>query len=232
MQFSFASAVPDVGQVLVFCKEKLLNSYEVVKSLIERNDAIRMNIPTLFLPMMRPQLIKMENAFMAGFATITWTSMKIPQFCEEVTNVLDYIEMFVKEVRDMKEARIDEVLETLSTTCLVYLPPDAISPSDFLEQNIKHRNKLGLCSACKYPIFILKLFISAKEIELKSSTIESCVTELINKFLSVIDQPELQKDKYDWLDPAKAIRPIGSTSRLLMSGDAGNFLQASSQLLL
>lgn len=137
------SAVPDVGQVLVFCKEKLLNSYEIIKALIERNDLIRMNIPPLFLPMMRPQLIKMENAFMPGFSTITWTSMKIPEFCEDVTKVLDYIEMFVKEVRDMKEARVDEVLDALSDTCLVYMPLDAIKPSEFLELNIEHRKKLG-----------------------------------------------------------------------------------------
>ncbi|CAG9816206.1 unnamed protein product [Phaedon cochleariae] len=194
--------VPDVGQVLVFCKDKLLNSYEVVRALITRNDTIRMNIPSLFLPMMRPQLIKMENSFMPGFSTITWTSMRIPEFCEEVTNVLDYIEMFVKEVRDMKEARIDEVLESLSTTPLVYLPPDAISPSELLNENIEHRIQI------------------AKEIDLKSSTVERCVIELINKFLSVIDQPELQKNKFKWMDPEKALKPIGSTSRLLMSGDA------------
>lgn len=224
----FVQAVPDVGQVLVFCKEKLVKSYEVVKALIERNDAIRVNIPTLFLPMMRPQLIKMENAFMPGFSTITWTSMKIAEFCEDVTNVLNYIEMFVKEVRDMKEARIDEVLDTLSTTTLVYLPPDAILPSEFLSLNEDHRIKIGMkLYLCNYADVIWVTLISAKEIELKSSTIENCVIELINKFLSVIDQPELQENKYNWLDPVKAVKPIGSTSRLLMSADAGNVIKLS-----
>lgn len=59
---------------------------------------------------------------------------------------------------------------------------------------------------------------------MKSSTIENCVIELINKFLSVIDEPELQENKYKWLDPSKAIKPISSTSRLLMSEDAGTFI--------
>lgn len=40
----------------------------------------------------------MENAFMPGLSSITWTSMKIPEFCENVTETLNYIEMFVKEV--------------------------------------------------------------------------------------------------------------------------------------
>ncbi|KAJ8960348.1 hypothetical protein NQ317_010573 [Molorchus minor] len=177
IQINGGIAVPDVGQVLVFCKEKLLNSYEVIKSLITRNDSIRTSIPSLFLPLMRTQLIKMENVFMPGFSTITWTSMKIPEFCQDVTNVLDYIETFAKEVRDMKEARIDEVLENLAnTTSVVYLPIDAICPSDFLEENIKYRLQIG-----------------------------------------IIDQPDLQENKYNWLDPEKAVKPIGSTSKLLSS---------------
>lgn len=45
--------------------------------------------------------------------------------------------------------------------------------------------------------------------------------DLINKFLSVIDHPELQKNKYNWLVAEKVLKPIGSSSKLLMSGDAG-----------
>ncbi|XP_030752815.1 dynein heavy chain 8, axonemal [Sitophilus oryzae] len=195
-------AVPDVGQVLVFCKDKLLDSYEMVKALIARNDKIRSTIPPLFLPMMKMQMIKMENAFMPGFSTITWTSLKIPEFCKEVTDVLDYIEMFVKEVRDMKEARIDEVLEVIGKTSFVYLPNEPLPPADFLQQNINFSNSL------------------IKDLQLKSSTMEKCVTDLINKFLSVIDTPELQANKYKWLDAEKAVRPIGSNSRLLTTADA------------
>lgn len=50
---------------------------------------------------------------------------------------------------------------------------------------------------------------------------EKCVIDLINKFLSVIDQPDLQMNKYNWLVPEKVLKPIGSSSKLLMSGDAG-----------
>lgn len=134
--------VPDVAQIIVFCKDKLLNSFEVIKSLVERNDYIRQTIPKLFIPLMRCQLLKMENAFLPGFSAITWTSMKIPEFCEEITSTLDYIDMFVKEVSDMKEARIDEVLESITFLSLVHLPEDAVSPTELLDLNIKHRKKI------------------------------------------------------------------------------------------
>lgn len=141
--------VPDVGQVLVFCKDKLLDSCEVVRELIKRNDTTRATIPPLFLPMMRVQLLKMENVFMPGFSTITWTSTEIPEYCHKVTEVLDYIEMFVKEVRDMKEARIDEVLETIATTCLVYLPNEPIAPLELLKENVKYSQTIGWSQTLK-----------------------------------------------------------------------------------
>jgi dynein heavy chain len=64
-------------------------------------------------------------------------------------------------------------------------------------------------------------FVVVKEIELKSSTAERAVIDLIEKFLSVIEQPELQENKLDWLDPDRAIKPVGSASRLNVSPEAG-----------
>ncbi|XP_072395911.1 dynein axonemal heavy chain 8 [Diabrotica undecimpunctata] len=194
--------VPDVGQVLVFCKEKILNSFEVVKSLIQKNDQIRNNIPLLFLPMMRPHLLRMEDAFRPGFSTITWTSMRIPEFCDKVKKILDDVEIFLKEVKDMKEARVDEILDTIAQTNLAYLPPDAISPEEYLQENINHRKNI------------------TKELELKSYSIERCVIELINKFLNAVDEPRFQQNKYNWLDPERLYRATGSASNIMIGEDA------------
>lgn len=45
--------------------------------------------------------------------------------------------------------------------------------------------------------------------------------DLIHKFLSIIDQPDLQENKYDWLDPERAVKPVGSASRINASPEAG-----------
>ncbi|XP_022920277.2 dynein axonemal heavy chain 8 [Onthophagus taurus] len=200
--YKLGLAVPDVGQILVFCKDKILNSFELVKSLVSRNDMIRQTIPKIFLPLMRSQMIKMENVFMPGFSTITWTSMKIPEFCENITDCLDEIEMFVKEVTDMKEARIDEVLDGLAKVCFVYLPDEPVMPAELLELNKNYRKKI------------------TKEIELKSSTVEQAVVDLINKFMDTVIQQDLQSEKYNWMDSEKAVKPVGSSSKLLMCEDA------------
>lgn len=111
-----------------------------------RNDLIRSTIPPLFIPLIRMHLIKMEDAFRPGFSVITWTSTKIPDYCEKVTKLLDYIEMFIKEVKDMKEARIDEVFEGIAQTSLVYLPNMPLTPKEFEIQNKKFMELAGIFS--------------------------------------------------------------------------------------
>lgn len=80
---------------------------------------------------------------MPALSSITWTSMKISQFCMDVTEALNYIEMFVKEVKDMKEARVDEVLDSIAMTSLVYLPDEPVSPSQLLQMNVEHKDNVG-----------------------------------------------------------------------------------------
>lgn len=55
-------------------------------------------MPKLYLPLLRAQLIKLEKAFQPGLSTITWTSLEIPAYCENIERVLDEVDLFVKEV--------------------------------------------------------------------------------------------------------------------------------------
>lgn len=43
----------------------------------------------------------------------------------------------------MKEARIDEVLESIAFMSLVYLPDEPIDPKEFVNKNIEHRKQIG-----------------------------------------------------------------------------------------
>lgn len=68
-------------------------------------------------------------------------------------------------------------------------------------------------------MFLLFLFVSnfdnaANELELKSYTVEKAVKELITKFLSCFEEPELQDKLYNWLDPNKVLKVSGSITKL------------------
>lgn len=48
----------------------------------------------------------------------------------------------------MKEARIDEVLDSIASESLVYLPPKPVFPSELLKMNIEHRENMGQMELC------------------------------------------------------------------------------------
>lgn len=43
----------------------------------------------------------------------------------------------------MKEARIDAILQSITKTLLVYLPDQAVEPSQFYEDNLVRRDEIG-----------------------------------------------------------------------------------------
>lgn len=52
----------------------------------------------MYLPLLRSQLVKLDNAFQPGLSSITWTSLEIPSYCDSIEQVLDEVDLFVKEV--------------------------------------------------------------------------------------------------------------------------------------
>ena len=55
-------------------------------------------MPKLYLPLLRAQLVKLDSAFQPGLSIITWTSLEIPAYCDNIERILDEVDLFVKEV--------------------------------------------------------------------------------------------------------------------------------------
>ncbi|XP_075973556.1 dynein heavy chain 8, axonemal kl-3 [Anticarsia gemmatalis] len=189
-------SVPDGAQIVAFCKDKILGNFEKIKYLVERNNQIRRSMPKLYLPLLRAQLIKLEKAFQPGFSTITWTSLEIPTYCAHIESVLDEVDLFVKEVVDMKEARIDAILASITKTMLVYLPEQAVDPTVFYEENLIRRDEIS------------------REIQQKSWNAEIAVIELIHKFLESVPSKQIQDLRDHWLDIEKALKQVTSATRV------------------
>lgn len=72
--------------------------------------------------------------------------MRIPEFCGEAEVVLDYVAQFIKDVKDMREARVDEVLAAIAQIEMGYIPDYALTPDEFYEANVKTRSKFSKCA--------------------------------------------------------------------------------------
>lgn len=201
--FKLGLPIPDSGQVINFCKEKIFHTFEMIKMLVSKNYHMRKGISKLFLPLMRPPLLEVQNAFQPGMSIITWASSKTNEYFDEINNILDKLERFLKEVNDLKSARIDDLLQNISEMMLIKFPNEPVYPQDLLKMNVKYKGEVG------------------KELELRSLTVEKAVYELINKFMDVITEPEMQAGKYNWMDPVEAVKPVGSLSRLQGGDELG-----------
>lgn len=93
----------------------------------------------------------------------------------------------------MKEARVDEVFESISEAVLLQLDGHAKTPTQLLDDNIAY----GLTVAA--------------DLEIKSSSAEKAVTAIINKFMDFIIDETVQDVKYNWMDPDKIQRHISQT---------------------
>lgn len=159
--------------------------------------AHRKSIPILFLNLTKIALVNLEIAFQPCLSVITWSSLKISQVCANIEEVIQDTQIFVKEVRDMKEARVDEVFESIAETMLLELDKYPKSPEQLFADTLAFRDK------------------AATDLEIKSSAAEKAVVMIINKFMELITDPTVQDVKYNWLDPEKVHKQVGSETRLI-----------------
>ncbi|XP_018374249.1 PREDICTED: dynein heavy chain 8, axonemal [Trachymyrmex cornetzi] len=131
------------------------------------------------------------------YKLITWSSLKISNACAKIEEEIKNAQIFIKEAADMKEARVDEVLESIAETMLLKLDEYPKSSEQLLADNIAFTDKIAI------------------DLEVKSSAVEKAVIMIINKFIDLITDPTVQDIKYNWMDLEKIHKQIGSETRLI-----------------
>ncbi|XP_018400014.1 PREDICTED: dynein heavy chain 8, axonemal [Cyphomyrmex costatus] len=131
------------------------------------------------------------------YKLITWSSLKISNACSKIEEEIKNAQIFIKEVADMKEARVTEVLESIAETMLLKLDEYPKSSEQLLTDNIAFIDKIAI------------------DLEIKSSAAEKAVIMIINKFIDLIIDPTVQDVKYNWMDPEKIHKQVGSETRLI-----------------
>ncbi|KAJ7420669.1 dynein heavy chain 5, axonemal-like protein [Willisornis vidua] len=138
--------VPDVVLGLCADEEQIkTHQMELQNLLISYNQCLN-GIPVMLKPLMKPFIGQVEDALTPGLTQLSWTSLNINKFIQNVYSSLRDLDYVVKEVADTLECRIERILEDMSNTALIILPED--KPMDvisFLEQI----EKLAISAGCK-----------------------------------------------------------------------------------
>ncbi|BFZ13509.1 hypothetical protein BsWGS_16546 [Bradybaena similaris] len=160
--FHLGLDIPPVAKSMRARECEYKNIYSALTMMLEENRRVRGKIPAAFEALMGLHLAKVDDVIEPGLTMLTWTSVKIPDFIQDVYRALGELELLVDRARDVTECRIDAILREMATTTLCQLPEDEPwTVQDFIDHTQK------LCAR------------GAHSLQTKSQTVEESVSELI-----------------------------------------------------
>ncbi|KAL2308160.1 hypothetical protein Nmel_001164 [Mimus melanotis] len=127
--------VPDVVLGLCADEEQIKRHQRELQNLLISYKEHLNRIPVVLKPLMKPLIGQIEDALTPGLMQLSWTSLNINKFIQNVYNTLRELDYVVKSASDTLECRIERILKDMSNTALIILPEDEpIDVTSFLEQ--------------------------------------------------------------------------------------------------
>uniref|UniRef100_H3AFE6 Dynein axonemal heavy chain 5 n=1 Tax=Latimeria chalumnae TaxID=7897 RepID=H3AFE6_LATCH len=180
--------VPEVVLNLCANGDQIKNQQIRLKSFLEDYQKVVNGIPIVLQPLMKPFIGRIEDALSPGLTMLSWTSLNIEKFIENVYSSLREVEQVIKEVSDTLECRIEKVLQDMAYTLLVHLPEEEpIEVSAFLKMT---ENVISLAASS----------LSAQSKQVEQSMYE--LLETLRQKMKPAEKISLQvKDSYACMHP-------------------------------
>ncbi|XP_077975281.1 dynein axonemal heavy chain 8-like [Styela clava] len=157
--------VPEVTNNLLRKQAALKRTKERLECMLNDYDGAKEKIPTIFQPLMKQHLKKVDAAIRQGLVFTTWSSLNHDLYFHNVNRELSQLNRVIRDVNDLKEARIDDMLEDIATTALIDLEDDkTYTLQNFTQLAREHCSEM------------------AKYLDRKSQHIENAVQDLIQVF--------------------------------------------------
>ncbi|XP_027732137.1 dynein heavy chain 8, axonemal [Vombatus ursinus] len=187
--------VPDAAKRLLKLEAKLKSNKLYLQGLLQYYDELCQEVPTVFVNLMAPKMKKVESVLRQGLTILTWSSLTLDSFFQEVDSVMNMFNQLLKKVNDLCEMHIDAVLKEISKTLLISLPESgAAKVEDMLTLN-EHYTKEW-----------------ADILNHKSRHVEKAVVELLSIFESI----------YEVTDPKKTSKLTAEQRKHVAFGTSGD----------
>ena len=108
---------------------------ETLENILSEYNQAKESIPSIVQQLMKPHTKKVDRAIRHGLIFTTWSSLNHKLYFHNVEKVLNQLKRIIREVNDLKEARIDEILHDITTTVLIDFDDESsFTPSQFLSK--------------------------------------------------------------------------------------------------
>lgn len=141
--------IPPFLKTLILVRERIMGHSYKVKTLVDRNNSLRLSIPGRLLALIRPQLKKLEKIFAPGLTQVTWASSSLDSYIVNVQNTLKEVEDFLFQITNIDKNRIELNLLDLGNTDFIELPNEPVRIDQLEEINSQYRVDVGKEFDCK-----------------------------------------------------------------------------------
>lgn len=125
--------IPETAQLIVLQEEKFKSYYNDLKYLLLEYDRILHKVVPIIKPVLEPLFVMLEEKLRPGLVTLTWSSLNIDQYKQNVQLGLTRLDELVNKVNDIIDNRIQKNLRLISKTVLVALPTEhAVTVEEFV----------------------------------------------------------------------------------------------------
>ncbi|TFK09311.1 guanine nucleotide-binding protein G(I)/G(S)/G(O) subunit gamma-4 [Platysternon megacephalum] len=168
--------VPEQAKRVVKIENTLKTNKLYLENLLQCYEDLCQEIPTVFVNLMAPKMRKVESVLRQGLTILTWSSLTLDSFFQEVDEVMNMFKQLLKKVNDLCEMQIDLIMKDISNTLLIVLPEDGpIKVEDMLACNETYTKEW------------------AEILNHKSMHIEDAVQELISIFETIYEIKDSKK---------------------------------------
>ncbi|XP_065805228.1 dynein axonemal heavy chain 5 [Labrus bergylta] len=165
--------VPKVVQKMISREEHVKALHTRLLDLIQDYSSLVAKIPPSLLPLMQPFIGRVEASLSPGLTALSWTALNTDLFIQGVYEALKDLDQVSKAAADLLECRIGQLLQSMSSSCLLVLPEDSpVSPEDLLLQTDS------------------SVQAAAVTLNWQSQQVERCVFELIDELKRKMKTPE------------------------------------------
>ncbi|XP_041836758.1 dynein heavy chain 8, axonemal-like [Melanotaenia boesemani] len=163
--------VPKQALHLVNTESKINANHLRLKTIVEDYESTCESIPPDFSSLLASKIRNVESALGDGLVQLTWSSLLLDNFFQNLDVTLFELKTLVKKVKDIYEKGIEDVLKEISETVLIELPEDHASSL----QHLIDLNK-NLCKEW------------AKTLDYKCNLIQGAVKELANVLCAIYER--------------------------------------------
>jgi dynein heavy chain len=184
--------IPESAKMVLLQERKFKSYHQELSFFLKEYSRVTQSVKPIVANLMRPHIETLEYKMRPGMVALTWTSMNIEGFLDDVWKELGKLEQLIHTINDITDNRIDINLKGVTNVSLVNLPDEAeqVSLDEFVDMQERHvRN-------------------TTEQLVAKSTEIENAVNDMLgimvsfefDSHVSPITESEIIKVKahYNW----------------------------------